>query len=783
MLFPQSYRIKGTVVDYSGTPLELATVFVYEKEGNTMVSGTSTAASGTFEIDLPSSVEYILMASYLEQVSDSIPFFLNENLYFGRIALNTNNELVEVDVYGKKAVFERKADRFVFTVANTSLVQGNIAEVLSRTPGLLVINDQLHYKGETGIRIMINDRLINLPEQNVWDMLSNASAGTVQSIEVITNPPAKYSAEGGVLINIQMAGNLIAGYNGSVNFNFRQGIFPKYNLGMDHSFKTKKSSLTFSYGYSDRKEAKRFVDDTNFFNGTFTSNWNADQRRTLNTIAHTANIFFDWEWGKNTAVSITTMNQMTPQNDQDIHTDTQITGNLDEEFTSFFSTNVLRQNNLTSSTYLDIDHTFPNTKNRLSTTWHFTYFEKERQQEILNDFFDADGNRVDEIDFDTSSDQQIRILTAQMDYDSKLGKKGNFSTGIKFAGIDSNSALLQNGTEVLSNTINATDGAFDYDEQIYAAYGNFDFSWEKTDLAFGLRTEYTESQGLLLSTNEVSENHYLEWFPNFSIKHDLEKDRSIVLYYYRRITRPRYEQINPFQLFQSYNSTVEGNPGLLPATRHYLAGGYNFNKWIGFEIFYRYRRNQLRTLTFQDNSENIIRFINSNVDRELGYGLDLIVNKRITKFWQSYLLASYYYLDNRFQDLESGGFANTSGWLFELTNNNSLDLLANRSLTMDVDISYRSTIAYGNTTAEPYGSVNLSLRKGFWDGKGSLAMGMTDIFSQRAFSERRRFLDQDNSSFLDPETPIASISFRYRFGNTTIKSNKRRRRQGEVDRI
>ena len=260
---------------------------------------------------------------------------------------------------------------------------------------------------------------------------------------------------------------------------------------------------------------------------------------------------------------------------------------------------------------------------------HYTYFENDRNQDINNTFFDDQNGAIDQIDFTTLSNQQIRIYSGQIDYSSKIVSNGRFESGIKYVGIDSNSALFQNGLEPIMSAITTSDGSFEYDESTLAGYFDVDVNWKKTKLSLGLRAEYTESKGHQPQTDTTFKNDYLEWFPNFSIRHDLGHDKNLLLYYYRRITRPRYEQINPFQLFQGFNSTVEGNPRLLPATRHYLAAGYDFNKWIGFELFYRYRLNQLRLLTFQDNTNNLVRFVNSNVKRELGYGLDIIFNKKI----------------------------------------------------------------------------------------------------------------------------------------------------------
>lgn len=784
-VYPQSHTITGVVVTSEAQPLEFATVSIHQQKDDQLVAGTTCDELGRFEVALSLEGTYYLVASYLENKSEALLISLSsdDTIDVGTIILAIENQLNEVEVLAGKPKLERKADRYIFTVENTSLAEGNISDLLSRTPGLLVINNQLNYKGESGLGIMINDKLVNLPPENVWDILKNASAGTVQAVEVITNPPARYSAEGGVLINIKMKGGLVAGYNGSINGTYGQGDFPKYSLGTDHFFKTKKSALTIGYGYSDRKEASGFLDVTNFNQNGNVSQWSADQNRVRDNIAHTLNAFYDFDWNKNTTLSITSINQVTPRLDQDILTDTQITGPTTNAFESFLSNNQLSKKVLNSSTYLEFDKRFSEGKRRLSSMAHFTYFENEMDQLVATDFFDSGETLVDEIDFNTLSSQQIRIVSAQVDYESPMGEKGGLSLGTKFASIDSNSSLSQEGVESLNNGIAAADGSFNYDEQIYAAYTDFDFSWEKTNLSFGLRAEYTETTGEQVATGEVFRNNYLEWFPNFSIKHDLTNDRNLLLYYYRRITRPRYDEINPFQLFQGFNSTVEGNPRLQPATRHYLAGGYNFNKWIGFELFYRYRRNQLRRLTFQDNDNNLMRFVSSNVDRELGYGIDIIMNKKMTSFWQSYLLITYYYLNNRFQDLQTGQFGTTSGWTLVVTNNNSFTLLPSKDLFIDLDIQYRSPLAFGNTRAQSYGSVNLSAQKRFFEGRASFSVGVNDIFSQRAFLEERRFLEQDNTSFIDPETPIMNVSFRYRFGNTRIENNKKRKRQGEVQRL
>lgn len=783
-LFPQDFTIEGSVVDQDQQAIELANVSLLTLEDSNLVTGTVTNAEGLFTLTKIKSGTYKISASYLGQTSEEIIVEITNDLVVPPLQINAVTTLEGVEVFNDEPMFEQEADRYVFTIKNSSLVQGDMMEALSRTPGLLLMNDQLTFKGEGNLGIMINGKLINLPAENVMDLLKGTSATNIESIEVITNPPAKYSAEGTILINIKMNGNLIAGYNGSVNGRMEQGIFPKYNVGTDHFFKSKKTATTITYNHSNAKTWQRFNDITNFLQADGSSSvWDADQVRTGRRRTHTINLFFDHKLNEKTTLNFTTINNFTPRYDRDIVTSTLIEGDEITPFSSFRSLNDYDRDGLNSAFYLNLDHKLPK-GSLIASRIHFTYFDETRDQNITNDFFNAPEDSVNEIDFSTFSNQQIRIFTAQVDYENPLDDFWDFEAGIKYAGINSESLLRQTGTEFAQNTnLLADEGLFEYDEHNYAAYSSFGFNKDDWQLRAGLRAEYTNSTGFLQGDEQAFENNYLEWFPSFSVQKKLKKNKRIKLYYYRRITRPRYNNLNPFQLFQSFNSTVEGNPRLLPATRHYLAGAYSFNKELSVELFYRYRQNQLRTLAFQENENRLTRFVHANVDRELGYGIDVILNKKMTNFWKSYTVATYYYLNNRFQDLDTQNFTFTDGWTFSFTNNNTFNILPKNNLTIDLDIRYRSAFAFGNTIEGDYGAVNLSARKTLWQGNGSIAVGVTDIFRQRVVLQTRRFFNQDNTSLVEPETPIARVSFRYRFGNTRIKNNKKSKRQQERNRL
>jgi len=782
----QEFTVQGVLNDTSNEGVAYASVQLFNKEGSQLVSATITDEMGLFEFQELKNDSYLLMASYAGENIYQTVIELSKNLDLGIIVVDLATQLEEVAVISSKPKFEQKADRYVYTIANTSVSQGDMFEALSRTPGMLLTSNQLTFKGESNIGVMINNKLINLPLQNVVDLLRGTSAGTVEAIEIITNPPAKFSAEGNILVNIKMNGNLIAGYNGSVDVSLGQGIFPKYSLSTNHFFKSKKTSTTLSYNYSDRKTWVRFLDRVNFLqeDNTITT-WEGNQERVNNRFTHNLSLFFDYNLNEKTDVTFTMINSYVPNNNfDDIRTNTAITGANTEPFSSFLSTNRLDRERLNTSFYLEGVRDLGKNKGQLSTMGHFTYYDSGSGQTIENDFQDSTGAIVDEIDFKTNTEQQIRLYSLQTDYSRPLGKKNRFETGVKFAAIDSDNRLSYDGDVLTTmSSILANQGEFEYKENIYAAYLSYSSQSDDWRTSFGLRTEYTESTGRLDAENDIFKNAYLEWFPSFSIQHSFEKGKKAKLFYYRRITRPRYRDLNPFQLFQSFNSTSEGNPQLQPATRHYLAGSYSLNKWLTFELFYRNRKNQLRQLAFQDNENQLIRFISSNIDRQVGYGIDAIIDKSIGNFWQTYILGTYLYVENQFTDIDTGNSASINRWSFLFTFNNSFTLLAKKDLYLDIDYRYVSPYALSNATRDEYASLNISIQKKLWNDRGSISAGVTDLFSQRPVLSTRRFFNQNNTSFYEPETPIFRIGMRYKFGNVKIKDNKKRIKQQERNRL
>ena len=783
-LFSQDYTLSGIVRNTEEIPIEFANVFLLDKSYSTILKGTTTDVDGSFRLTGVAKGIYFIKASYIETVSEPIPVEVFGDIDTLEITLNNDQQLDEVVVIKQKPRLERQVDRLVFNVENTAMADGNIWDVLKRTPNLIIIDDKLTIKGSGSVGILINGRKVNIPEKDVINLLSGTSASNVESVEVITNPPAKYSAEGGMLVNIVLKKNLIAGYNGAVYNRYRQGVFPRHTLGTDHYFRGNKISFSVNYSYGNNKSIDRFTDNTVFLeNDGASSRWVSTQDIVRRQQQHNISAFFDYDINKNNRLSLSTINLLQPELNSQNDSETLIGDANGVRQSSFVTTNRSEADQLNTAFYVDYIHTLKN-GGELSFNSSFTYYDTERPQIIGTDFFDVNGNLTAENDFISNSEQRINLNTLQSDYSTALNDKLTLESGVRYANINSASTVFQEGFDPNLSALNPTErGNFSYDEDISAAYIALNNRGKLWRINTGLRAEYTKTVGDLDTAPEANERNYLELFPSFSVQYLPSKKHNLKLYYYRRITRPRYNSVNPFQIFLTNNAVVEGEPNLLQATRNYVAAGYTYNRTYTAELFYRNEKNPFRSFLQQDNERNIFFTKITNFDRNINYGIDLSVNKQPTNFWAFYVLASYYSVQYDFVDTASNQNIENRLWVYKLTTNNTFTLLSDKTLNLDVDFALYSDLPIGNAVQESNNQLNLGLRKTFWEKKASLSLGLLDVFNQGNLFTVRQYASQNNTSLYRPENRLFTFGFRYKFGNTGIKTNKKSKRTDEGNRL
>ena len=771
LAFSQEFEITGLVLDEDKKPMVFVNVLLLTQEGD-FIKGTVTNDNGFYQFLAIKGGTYQIIASYIENTVESQLIQLSKNTEIETLVLNSAQQLDEVVVTQKKPVLEHMADRHIFNIENTALSDNDIWSVLKRTPGVMVMNNKLLVNGSSKVNIMINGKRINLQEEDIMNLLSGNSAGNVQSIEVITSPPAKYSAEGGLLINIKMKKNLVAGYNGSVFNRYTQGVLPKHTLGMDHFFKGKKIDFSTNYSFSHNRDWTRYTDITNFFhNGQASETWTAEQKSITKEKSHTLNLFLDIQLDEKNIISLTSNNSYSPNVNNVYTSETEIENTNGATTARLAGLNISDKDVLNTAYYLDWVHKLNEKGAELSFNTHFTYYDYKIMQELNNNFVEGESEFITEDTFNVSSNQIINLYSAQTDLTQPLGEHSTMETGLRYAAINSEASILQSGFDQSRDGVDPTEsGIFNYDEKIYAGYISLNNSWENWKLNLGLRAEYTDTKGELNTALEANINSYMNWFPTMALSYTVDKN-AFYLKSYRRITRPRYNIINPFEYYLSANSIITGNPKLKPAYSDYVQFDYVFDKAYKLVLFGGKKYNEQSQQVFQDNTTNIIRTQYINLESNNYYGVDASVSKDITSFWNLFLLISHYYDKDSFTDLNTNTIVENSIWTTHTRTTNSFTFLSDKSLFADLTYIHFSPRISGNTRFASYGKLGLSFRKTLWSKTASISLAVEDIFNGGVLYGTRNYLDQSNSTSSRWENRLFIVGFRYKFGNTKIRDN------------
>lgn len=785
----QNFVLTGNVVDDGNSPVSFSNVILYSTENFTFIEGTTTNEDGIFKFENLKSNNYTIVISYLGFQENKNTINLDKTKNIGTIVLKEKLESLDgVTILAKRPIVQRMADRLVFNVENSTLSNNNLLDVLKYTPGVLVHDGAIRVKNKVPT-VYINDKKVHLSANDVKQLLEGTSATNIKSIEVITNPPAKYEAEGGAVLNIVTSKNIIAGYNGSVFGNYIQGSeYPKYLFGTSHFFKTKKLSTYLNYSIAPRKEYLQNTEFINFLDdqSLVTSIWETNFERTRKTRTHNIKANIEYELNDRNTLGFSSTILVLPRDNNKT-----ISNSLTEIFDSnkILDSTFKTLNRRVDETFnlafnLDYVHKFKRIGEKLSISVHHTNYDFSSFQNVNTDYFFPDESLIKTNIFQTFSSQNAKLYTGQIDYELPISKTSQFDTGIKISNIGTDNIIAQ---YVFENGVKKEDllnsDTFLYDETNYAAYVSYSNDWDTWSLKSGLRTEYTEIMGNSLSTNQVNNSKYIKFFPSLQIVDKLNDNNEIYFNYKKRIYRPRYSQLNPFKYFLNDNTYVIGDPNLKPQIDDVFTLGYTFNKNYTFELYYRNETNPTLQFIFQDNDNKQIIYKNTNTDTAFSYGLDFTTYTKMLPNWNLYLLSSVFYYKNKFFTLDSDELYIADKWSVYGEVTNSFSFLNDKSLSADVLFTYISATNDGPTDTSSRSGLDISLRKSLWKDRASLSLGITDIFNTQNFDNTVKYLNQNAYTKFRSENRTFTFGFNYKFGNSNLKNNKKQIDFEERDRL
>ena len=784
----QQFSLRGTVVDGNNEAVGFATVLLLDSTSEEAVHGTTTENDGSFVFQNLSSESYLLQIRFIGFETKTLPVALPKNSELGSIALlETTETLEEAIVTTRQPTLLKQPGKLVFNVENTSLATGNTFDLLKKTPGVVILGNDIQVKFSTPT-IYMNGKRVYLSAAEVVSLLQNTDAAAIKEIEVITNPSSQFDAESGTVLNIKTSRAISIGYKGSIPGRYKQAIFAKYNVATSHFYKNNWINLYGSYSFSPRKELKRDDNDIRFFNPDNSSTksiWETDFSRVTKSYAHQASLIADVTFNETNSLNLNLSTTISPDKTYNNTVDAFIYYPQRQLDSTFVTNSFLENDTATFSAAATHSLSIGEKGASLQTSAHYISYDFDQSQWVNTNYFLPDDTFLRNNSFLTNALQETNIFSGQTDLSTPLGGM-SFSGGLKYSHIDTKSGLDFFDTDLGSNPqLNETfSDLFLYKEKIYAAYSEISKDWERWSFLLGLRGEYTDVNGDSRSLGVVNTQSYFELFPNISIQHTLPSKNTLGLSYARHIQRPRYQSLNPFRYFLNENNFSGGNPNLVPSIENKVTLEYGYKGKLFFEAYYQHHRNYLDQLTFQDNETSTLFTIDANLIQEFQYSLDILYNSSLRPWWYLSMVTSSFYIENEFFSIESPQerYSNSTLGFFAQTFHR-FTLSKEKNWTADVIAYYFSNLISGSFTYKNRFNLSVSFRKPFWDNRASLTVGVDDIFFTDPIRLTSRYYNQDNSYLARGPSRLFRIGFRYNFGNARLRDNNRTRESDEGNRL
>ncbi|RXG17963.1 outer membrane receptor protein involved in Fe transport [Leeuwenhoekiella aestuarii] len=775
-LFAQSNAVESKVLDDKKKAIAYANVLLLKAADSSFIKGTISEKNGSFSFNDIAQGSYIIKASFIGYTDVYSDIFEVQNtVEHPPLILAENPEFLDaVTLTAKRPVIQRKIDRYIYNVENTVVSSGTTFDILKRTPGVIVNQGQLLVKNRPA-QVYINDRKVYLTSDELQQLLEGFAGVNVKSVEVITTPPAKYDAEGGVILNIVTSKNLSIGYKGSINASNTVGIKPKYNVGTGQYYKTDWLNAYASYNFNSRFDVKTDEGFVQFYNanGGEKATWEDLFRRDTRTISHSLNTILDFTLSETELLSFSANVLHTPKANSDITGRTE-TYNPQGQLDSLYTTQSRLENQNDNLLFnLSYEKQLGENGASLSANANYIDYTNDQTQTVATRYLSPQGNLLNANAFNTIPTQNSKIYTGQLDYTGNLGSWA-FEAGGKFSGINSESRQeFFNTAGNVSDADAILNDNFDYTEAIYASYFSFAKHWKKWSFKAGLRGEYTDANGNSRTLGVVNTQEYFELFPTIYLINTLSDNHSFGVEYSRRIDRPRFQSLNPYRYFLNENNFKEGDPNIQPAIANKIKFNYTFKNKLSFDLYWDRIDNAMKALPFQDNENLTLRSVNTNLNYEQQFSFDVIYSEFVNNWMWMSVYASGFRIENEFNTLNNsnenivksvtGVFLNTQNYI--IFKPDLRVTVANDFLSNFLSGSYE----YGR----PQYRLNIDIQKTFMDGRLILNLASEDLFNTYNIPLTSRYLNQNNSFFAMPESQKIRVGLSYKFGNFKLNDNSR----------
>ena len=771
--------VQGQVTTAAHAPLALVTVMLHRAADSVVVKTEFSDEHGAFQLEAPAGARYLVSAAQpgLERTWSAAFELPAAGLALPALMLLASRAtaLQAVTVTGRKPLYEHQTDRTVVHIADSPLAAGTtVLDVLSRAPGVSTGtgSGDVSLRGRQGVLVVLDGKRVPLSGSDLADYLRSLPAEQVQQLELITNPPAQYDAQGGAgVIAITLKKDQRLGTNGTANASYGRGEFGKFTAGLALNHRGKTYNLYGNYTYTDRRGFNCFDFDRQFV----ASPTQAAGRSLVSTDQHTDPRTHSGKLGLDVTLSPRTqvgvaVTGLASDNTTSAASNTQqfgAAGQLLSHYTAAIGQTVRRPS---GSANLNLRHAFADsaTARTLSADVDYARYHTTRLLDLLT-YFDAPAQPTNELTGDQRSN--LAIGAAKLDYSQPLPHRARLEAGLKATQVVSDNHV------VFDNTVNGVttpdptiSGQFTYHENVNAAYASVRAEVAHTSLQAGLRAEQTntlaEQAGLTLR-----ERHYLQLFPSLQLERAFSDRHTVALLVARRIDRPNYGQLTPLRNYLDATAYGVGNPFLMPATSYNFELTHTYRQKFTTSLAYARTDQPILPLTQPSpDGGGVVANVYTNLSTEHFYTLTLTAPLELAKWWTLYANGVAYY--NRYV----GSFNNS------LTDRGrvGLSLTANSSFTLpggwsaELNGTYESRQIYSYEDIQRLGQVALGLQRSLWGKQGTLRLSLADIFYTTPLRVTTTYDNFTEFRYTRQDSRVFTAALTYRFGNGKVASARRR---------
>ncbi len=712
----------------------------------------------------------LLSITALAQQKDSLP-------QKDTSAFNQTKKLNEVVVTSKKPFIEQQIDKTVINVqADITAIGSSAFEILQKAPGINITGeDVINMSGKAGVNVMIDGRPTQMGSKELANFLRSMPGSTIEKIELITNPSSRFDAQGNAgIINIKLKKNKIKGTNGNITAGYQQQVHYRSNGAFNINHRQAKVNAFANVSVNNNLQHTDGVISRNVLVGNVIKNFNNVTTDIDRNVSNNTRFGIDFYKNKKNTFGFlfSGSGNRNPFNTPGI-TNISSNGKIDS---SLITTNDNLYKNRRYNT--NLNYKYEDTLgNELNVDADYTYFKNTNITNLSTDYLDQANTKYNYTANDLDVATKINIYAVKADYIKQLKKvNAKIETGFKLSNVTTNNNLFATslkGTAMKADT--GRSNQFNYKENIYAAYANFGRQIKKFEYQIGIRLENSVVKGISVDLRNTKINNpdtsYINIFPTTFLSYKINDKNIFALSYSKRINRPDYQSLNPFETIYDIYTSEKGNPFLKPQYTNNFEIKYTYRYALNIALGYNHTKDYSQTITAQTGQQTT--GTSANIGSLDNAYLNISAPLPITKWWEGYANITGFF--NYYKGVLPNGILNekTFGMNYYIQQNFTLG----KGWSTQVSSWFNAATKEAIFKSKSLGSLDFGVRKNILKNKGSLRLSAADIFNTQRWQQTVQFANMDFSYYRKWESRGVRLQFSWSFGKTSFKERERETNQ------